>query len=283
MIQESNDFLALRDRYNNENISITSDKIFGEIPIPLLIGKSGKATGISYSFIDQVLKYFYDLMEYMDIPLYRLISKSVCESYKKFVEEELKSEDIKYLNMYISFYDCDDKDLEDDLLDKDELIRNIKATLIKKVFLGNDYLKYYYREGKFEFDYETIPDYILKNGDELWRICSKMNDLYSRFNYCEDVKEYLDNRPNTREDCMKESLFYHYFPEDGIVKQYKDVCPSVIKSLKIIDKIANNPKWILTFNIDYLKDMSEFDYLIFLDLLRYILIDYKRINSKFMI
>ena len=110
-----------------------------------------------------------------------------------------------------------------------------------------------------------------------------MNDLYSRFNYCEDVKEYLDNRPNTREDCMKESLFYHYFPEDGIVKQYKDVCPSVIKALEIIDKIANNPKWILTFNIDYLDDMSEFDYLIFLDLLRYILIDYKRINSKFMI
>ena len=279
MIQESKDFLSLRDRYNKENISITSDKIFEEIPIPIFKGKSGNATGISYSFIDQVLKYFYDLMEYMDIPLYRLISKSVCESYKKFVEEELKSEDIKYLNMYISFYDCDDKDLEDDLLDKDELIRNIKATLIKKVFLGNDYLKYYYREGKFEFDYETIPDYILENGDELWELCSKMNDLSRKFNYWGGTREYLDDRPKSREECMKESLFYHYFPEDGIVKQYKDVCPSVIKALEIIDKIANNPRWIFDFNMGYLKGMSEFDYLIFLDLLSYILTDYSKAKT----
>lgn len=276
MIRDSKDFLDLRDKYINENISITSDRIFEEIPIPIVRGESGKAIEISYSFIDQVVKYFSDLKEHMDIPLYRLISKSVCESYRKFVKEELRSEDIKYLRMYISLYDCDNKDLEDDLLDMDETIKNIKVTLIKKVFLGNDYLKYYYREGKFKFDYENLPDYILENGDELWELCSEMKVLSGKFNYWGETMEYLDCWPKSMEECMKESLFYHYFPDDGIIEQSREVLPSMIKALGIINNIANNPHWTFRSEMDYLKGMSELDYIVFLDLLEHILLDYRR-------
>ena len=260
MIQESKDFLALRDKYIKENLSILSDKSFEEIPIPIVRGDSGKAIEISYSFIDQVAKYFSDLKEYMDIPLYRLISKSVDESYEKFIKEELRSEDIKYFGMYISFYDGDDKDLEDDLLDKDELVGKIKGIMAREVFLNNDYLKYYYREGKFEFDYETLPEYISKDGDELWDLCSKMNDLSKEFIYWGGTMEYLDNRPKSRDECMKESLLYHYFPEDGMIEQAKEVLPPTIKAIGIVNKIANSPHWVLGFKMDYLKNMSEFDY-----------------------
>lgn len=281
MIRESKDFLSLRDRYIKKKISITSNECFEEIPIPIVRGESGKAVEISYSFIDQVAKYFSDLKEYMDIPLYRLISKSVDESYEKFIKEELRSEDIKYLGMYISLYDADDKDLEDDLLDKDELIGKIKGIMVREVFLNNDYLKYYYREGKFEFDYETLPEYISKDGDELWDLCSKMNDLSKEFSYWGETMEYLDNRPKSRDECMKESLLYHYFPEDGIIEQAKEVLPSMVKAVGIVNKIANSPHWVLGFKMDYLKNMSEFDYHIFLDLLESILSDYKKAKYQF--